>query len=373
MDKTKVIFYNTTLLKGGTDTYMFEVIRNIDKSKFSVDVIIKNGDKVDDFMFDELKKLGANVFLATGSFSARIKYLAKFFKLKKNYYDVAHINATSQGTGLISYFAKHYAKIPKVIFHSHMGGNDHKKDLVDKIGTHLMFKYSDVFTSCSNRASKFMYGENFLKKHEVKILKNSVDTNKFTFDPRIQEKIRLDLNIDKDTFVLLHVGRFAKQKNHKFLIDVFGEVLNKNQKSMLLLIGDGTLFDECKAQVQEMNLSDSVKFLGLKNNVNEYMQAADCFVMTSLHEGLPIVAVEAQATGLPCVLSSNISSETKLSENVEFVDLSLGKNNWAEKIISKKTKERKSGKETLTKHKFDKESAIAEIESLYLSKSAKIK
>lgn len=362
MDKTKVIYYNSTLLKGGTDTYMLEVIRNIDKNKFHVDVIIKDGDEVDDFMLNTLKELGSNVFLAKGSFVKRMLFIRKFFKSHKNEYQVAHINATSGATGIIAYFAKKNGKIENIIFHSHMGGNDNGTGIVDKIGTKLIFKNSSTLAACSKIASKFMFGE---KSENAVILNNSVDTNKFKFDKQIREKIRKQLNISNKDFVVLHVGRFAPQKNHKLLIEIFAELLKLEPTAKLVLIGDGVLFEETKELANTLNISKNVLFMGLQNNVFEFMSAADCFVMPSLHEGLPIVAVESQANGLPLVLSKNISTETKLSDNVEFVGLEETTETWAKTILKTKEITRKSGEDALKKHNFDKESAIKVIEKLY--------
>ena len=362
-----VVLYNTTLLKGGTDKYMFELAINIDKTKFKVDVIIKNGDVVDSFLYEELKKNGVNVFLAKGSSKSRIAQLKNFFKENRNKFDIAHINATSEGTGLISYYAKKIGKVKKVVFHSHMGGIDRKKTIIDKIGKILMFRYSDVLASCSSLASEFMYGKNYNKKHDVKILKNSVNTNIFTYNEQTRSEMRKSLNLTEDDFVVLHVGRFAKQKNHAKLIDVFNELNERHQNTHLLLIGTGELLEECQQKVEELNLTDKVKFLGVKDNVQDYMQLADCFVMTSLHEGLPIVAVEAQACGLPCVLSSNISKETKLAENVEFVDLNDSSEVWVNEILKHNNKKRTSGEEVLKAHKFDHVSAIKVIEEIYES------
>lgn len=360
----KIIFYNTSLLKGGTDTYMFELIKNIDKSKFSVDVLIKDGNNIDEFMYNSLKELGSNVYLATGSFASRILWLRKFFKKHKNTYQVAHINATSQGTGLISYFAKHNGKVKKVIFHSHMGGNDNGKSFIDKIGAKLMLKYSDVFAACSKTASAFMF-ESKVKNNDVVILNNSVDTNKFKFDATTRKKLRSSFNLKDNDFAILHVGRFAKQKNHRHLILIFNELLKTEPTAKLFLIGDGILLNEIKEQVKSLQIDQSVVFLGLKNNVYEYMNMADCFVMPSFHEGLPIVAVEAQSADLPCVLSENISTETKLIDKVKFISLDAPLDDWCKSIKSFKNQERHSNKELFKTLGFDKSSTAKIIEEIY--------
>lgn len=366
MEKTKVLYYNSTLKKGGTDIYMLGVVKNLDKEKFAVDVLIKDGDTIDNSMLSDLENDGHKVFLAHGSFMKRMLFLKKFFKQHKNQYDVCHINATSQSTGIISYFAKKYGKIKKIIFHSHMSGNDNGITTVDKIGKRLMFKFSTNFVSCSNLASKFMFFDKKVNNRQVLILNNFVDTDKFNFNKKTREKIRKELNIAEDEFTIIHIGRFAKQKNHAKLLEIFAKVEEMNPKSKLIMIGSGELFEETKTLAVNLNIDKNCLFLGLKDNVYDYMQAGDCFVMPSIHEGLPIVAVEAQTSGLPCVLSSNISSQTKLTDDVTFIGLDEPLENWSKMILSFKTHKRNSNKQILVEKGFDKNTAIKEIEKLYL-------
>ena len=353
-----------SLASAGAERFVTELACNIDKTKFQVDVIIKDGDEVDEHMLSSLKSFGSNVFLAKGSFPSRMLQLRKYFKTHKNEYSVIHINATSQSTGIISYFAKKNGNIPKVIFHSHMGGNDNGKSIVDKVGTKLMLKHSDVFASCSNSASNFMF-ENKLERGKVIILNNSVDASKFAFNHESRQKIRDELKISDNDFVILHTGRFAPQKNHKQLILIFNELLKTEPNAKLLLIGDGVLLDETKELVNSLKIENSVHFLGLKNNVNDYMCAADCFVMPSIHEGLPIVSVESQASDLPCVLSTNVSDECKLTDSVKFVSLSSPLKDWVSVILKTKKHKRKSNTDLFKKIGFDESSAIKTIEKLY--------
>lgn len=365
MEKTKVLYYNSTLKKGGTDIYMLGVVKNLDKEKFAVDVLVKDGDTIDNSMLSDLENDGHKVFLAHGSFMKRMLFLRKFFKQHKNQYDVCHINATSQAMGLVAYMAKHYAKIKKVVFHSHVGGVV-EKDIADIFGAGLMKKYSTTFATCSSSASKFMYGEKFCKSHKIQLLNNSVDTDLFTFNTEIRRKTRQDLKIDDDTFVILLVARFEKEKNHTKLIEVFDNLHKIEPNSKLVLIGNGSLLEEIKKYANSLNLSNNILFLGEQNKIANFMQASDCFVMTSFFEGLPIVAVEAQSTGLPLVLSNKISSQTKLTDDVKFVGLDEPLENWSKMILSFKTHKRHSNKQILVEKGFDKNTAIKEIEKLYL-------
>lgn len=366
MEKKRILFYNSTLLRGGTESYILGLIQNLSKDRFDVDLIIKNGDIIDDYYYGELKKVCNNIYLAKGSFFKRIMFLRKFFKTNAGVYDVVHINATSQGAGLISYFAKKIGKAKKVIFHSHMSGNDNKFDMVDRVGNKLLKKYSTDFVACSNLAAEFMFGSEFVKQNKITIFRNSVDTQKFTFNKNIREKLRTSFNLKEDDLVLLHVGRFVPQKNHKFLINVFNEVVKEKPNSYLLLIGEGELLKETKSQVAELGLELNVKFLGLKENVNEFMMMADVFVMPSVHEGLPVVAVEAQSTGLSVVFSKNITTEAKLIDNVKFIGLDESYQIWATEILRIKNNDRHEMSAELKSEGYESHSAAKIVEEFYL-------
>ena len=180
-----------------------------------------------------------------------------------------------------------------------------------------------------------MYGKKFVQKENILILNNSVDVDKFDFNVSIRKKMRKSYGLENSDFALLHVGRFVEQKNHLYLIKVFKELLetSENENYKLFLIGDGKLKNEIVHLISELHLENNVILLGLQNNVSDFMQMADCFVMTSIHEGLPIVAVEAQASGMPCILSSNISIETNIvGDGIDFVSIGEdNKNEWVKK------------------------------------------
>ena len=165
------------------------------------------------------------------------------------------------------------------------------------------------------------------------------------------------------------MGRFAPQKNHKKIIEIFAEYKKINKDSKLLLIGDGELLPETKEQVDLLNLQKDVLFLGLKANVQDYLQAADLFLFPSVHEGLGIVLVEAQCSGLPVVASTNVPKLAVMCEDIfKFVDLDSPISSWTDAIDSFKSQKRKSRKDELAKNGFDEESAKIIIENLYIEK-----
>ena len=151
---------------------------------------------------------------------------------------------------------------------------------------------------CSELAGRWLFGDKAYDSGKVYLLNNAIDLDKFKYNESLRKEKRKELGIGEDTLVIGHIGRFVAQKNHTFLIDIFNELHKKNHNSLLLLVGQGPLKEEIENKVKELKLNDSVRFLGQRNDANELYQAFDVFCLPSLYEGLPVVGVEAQATGL---------------------------------------------------------------------------
>ena len=165
----------------------------------------------------------------------------------------------------------------------------------------------------------------------MEIINNAIDIEKFIFNQNIREKIRKQLNVE-DKFVIGHIGRFSYQKNHEFLVDMFKNISNENSEAVLLLIGEGNLKEKIVQKVKENNLEEKVIFLGTVKNINEIMQAMDVFVLPSYYEGLPVVGIEAQASGIDCFFSDTITTELKINDNVKFLNINNTKE-WCENIM----------------------------------------
>ena len=163
-------------------------------------------------------------------------------------------------------------------------------------------------------------------------MKNAIDTNKFIYNKDIRRQKRKELNIE-NKFVVGHVGRFHPQKNHDFIIDIFKELNEKRKNSVLLLVGDGELRQSIENKVKELNLLDKVIFTGVRDDIPELLQSMDVFVFPSLYEGLPVTLIEAQATGLPCIVSDTITHEAIISSNIQSVSLQKSAEEWADKIL----------------------------------------
>ncbi len=360
--KKRVLFYNATLGFGGTDNYMVNLIENVNSEAFEFDVVYGWKDNYSQALEERLKNKNVKIHHLKGN------KIFKYFNFTKlvngGIYDVMHINATRRTTGIYAYIAKDFGEVKNVIFHSHMGGNDNKNNALDKLGIVLAKNFSDRLVSCSNTASEYMYGTRYCKKHNVLVLNNSINLDNFKYNKKVREEYRKQLNLN-GKFVLLNIGRFAQQKNQLRLIEVFKAVAKKDKTATLVLIGNGPLEEQIVAKIKELKLENKVKILGSRNDVNKIMQAADVFVMTSIHEGLPIVAVETQTSGLPLVLSSSITKETDLTDNCAFVGLEEDNEKWADEILKFKTFKRSDTTKKIIQHNFDNKSACEIIESIY--------
>ena len=175
-----------------------------------------------------------------------------------------------------------------------------------------------------------------MDKGEVFILNNAIDISKFKYSPEIRTQKRTELGISDDTLVIGHIGRFVQQKNHHYVIDIFNEVHKMNQKSILVLIGQGPLQVEIENKVKELGLVDSVKFLGQREDVHEWYQAFDVFLFPSIYEGLGMVAIEAQCAGCYCLASTEVPSVAKVTDNIDFVSLELPPSKWIATMVHSK-------------------------------------
>ena len=264
-------------------------------------------------------------------------------------YDIVHIHDAF----ILKFIFKTIRKYKniKIIIHSHATKWSDKK--INSLRNWLLclrnYKYADYLFACSEAAGRFMF-----KDRDFYILNNAIDVCKFSYNADKRRQIRNKLKIDNKT-VIGHVGNFNKQKNHEFIINVFEKVMFEKSDAILLLIGEGTLKSNIEKIVQEKKLNSNVLFVGKKENVQDYYSAMDVFILPSLYEGLPMVGVEAQCSGLPALFSANITREVELT-NCKFLDLKQGSEGWKNEILHTKLvpeEIRKKAANLVTKKNFD--------------------
>ena len=282
-----------------------------------------------------IQKTGRKLYcLKTNSsfdFFCRTSYIFQFYFLcKQHHFDIVHIHMYGAYDAVYAFAAK-AAGTKKIIRHSHFGlGADQNipKKVANSLFRTLCKKSKDICIACSDSAAKYMFGEN-----EYILVKNGIDINRFTFSKAIRNDVRNSLGI-KNSFVIGHIGRFSKQKNHLFLLDVFAKTLEKKQNCTLLLAGDGELMQQIKHRAQDLDIIDKIIFCGSVDDPAKLYSAMDCFVFPSFCEGLGIVAIEAQASGLYTICADTVPPEAAVTGLCEFLPLSAPPAVWADKILS---------------------------------------
>ncbi|MCI9080700.1 MAG: glycosyltransferase family 1 protein [Lachnospiraceae bacterium] len=309
-------------LGGGISQFLFNMLSNMDCSGFCIH-IYTSGEIISQYLADLLIKYGIVIY--TGNWKEGealrekvyqdLEYLTSLYN-----YDVIHCNSAKVWINYYSCYFGIKNHIPKRIVHSHSALLPRIKPEVQKqddIYRKYILEHATDFLSCSQKAATWLYGPEF---QEYIILKNGINLEKYRFDKEIRSKYRKELEIE-NKFVIGHVGRFAEVKNHKFLVDIFMEITRHNRDSILLMAGDGELFEEIKYKAEMCGLKDKCMFLGIREDVPELLQAMDVFVLPSLFEGFPVYLVEAQASGLPCIISEEITEEVCLCEEVKRIPL----------------------------------------------------
>jgi glycosyltransferase involved in cell wall biosynthesis len=329
----RVLHVVVNLNRGGAETLLMNLYRHSDHEKVQFDFLTcKPG-----YFDQEIEKMGGMIHripyvTEVGHFHF-VKSLRYFFDHHPEYKIVhSHLDKMS---GLVLREAK-TAGVPIRIAHSHNTSSEgnllvkgykwFSGQFIEKNATHLF--------ACSNKASQWLFGKS---KRKAIVLKNGINLNDFSFSKETRTEVRRELNFGEYQFVIGHIGRFNKQKNHTFIIDIFFEFLKRNPHSILVLVGDGSMKDEVEKKVSQLGIQHSVRFLGVRGDVHQIIQAFDVFLFPSLHEGFPVTLVEAQTSGLPCVISDVITNEIDLELNlIQMISLKSPPEIWAKAIKEKK-------------------------------------
>lgn len=331
----RILVFGMTENLGGVESVIMNYYRKIDKKKIQFDFLC-NTDEV--AYEDEIKLLGGTIYKITARSKNRKLYkqqMNSFFKENAKKYSAIWVNLCSLANIDYLKFAKKYG-IKYRIIHSHNSQNMDSKlrGILHRINKIFIGKYATDFWACGDGAGKWFYNKKIMKSNKYLNITNAIDVNKFSYDEEVRNKYRKDLGIE-NKLVVGHVGRFHFQKNQEFLIDIFYEFHKKQKDSVLVLIGIGEDFDKIKDKVNFLGLTKSVKFLGMRNDVEKLMQAMDVFLFPSVFEGLGVVLVEAQASNLLVYASKDvIPSVVKImDERFKFISLSCPAEQWSNEII----------------------------------------
>lgn len=345
---------------GGAETFLMKIYRNLDRNKFQLDFCINEKEKC--FYEDEINSLGGKIFRIPSKSENYKAFKTQLFKLVNNngYQHVLRITSNTMGFMDLKIAKKAGARVCCARSSNSSDGGGFKEKVAHFTGRLLYDKYVDVAIAPSDLAAAYTFGNNY--KNRTLILHNAVDLDVFKYSKEARLKIRNEFSIPENTKVFGHVGRFMEQKNHVFLADIFRSIKNTCPDAVFLLVGDGPLKEKFINKVRELEFIDSVVFAGIRSDIPDLLSAMDAFVFPSFYEGMPNTVIEAQATGLPCVISDSITKEANITGLVEYLPLALSAEEWAEKSISKAMAERIDTKESFVNNNYDIESVTRAFE-----------
>lgn len=327
------------LNRGGAETMIMNLFREVDKRKIVFDFVVHTEQECD---YDqEIQELGGKILRVPKYVGKNhMQYTREWTKLLKEHPEYKIIHGHVRSTAAIYlHIANKMGRY--TISHSHSTGSGTGVSASVKNIYQLPIRYiADYFFACTQEAGRWLFGKKTIKQSNCSILKNAIDISKFRYKPNVRNKVRDELGLD-GKLVVGQIGRFHTVKNHKFTVEVFKELKKKHPSSELLLIGEGELKEEVKSLVEAYDLSSSVKFLGMRSDVNELIQGIDVLIMPSIYEGLPVTLIEAQASGTPCIVSDGISKESKITDLVTFIPLSEDPDSWARMISETSRNHRK--------------------------------
>ena len=364
-EKIKILMVVANTRMGGAQAFILNVLRNIDLTRFHIDFAINfyaecNG------IEDECRKYGCEFYiLPYFKIYNYINYIGawnRFFS--KHKYDIVYAHATNSASIFLK-IAKKYGM--KTIAHSHSAGYRGGKleQWAKKYFASGVGKVADYWFACSDKAAERLYGTDYGKYKHYYDIPNAIDSEKYKFEESLRNKIRTEIGVNKDTFLCGHLGTFSAVKNHRFLIEVFSEVLKQKTNAKLVCCGAGALMPVVKQQVRELGLEDKVIFTGVVSNANEYMMAMDCFIFPSIFEGFPVSILEAEATGLPIVMHDVITNEVDLTDLVHRASLNQTPSEWAEMVLKIKADNRSSYNVAVTNSIYNIKTSVKKFEKLY--------
>lgn len=369
MSKIRVLHILDELNTGGAEQVVFSYLQNIDKKKYQWDFIIMNiPGKPDGRLEEKVRKLGCNVYKVTKKRDNLIKNIIEVDKIiSLGHYDIVHSHLYE-----VSAFYLLSAKIHKVpvrIAHNHSSNQTRgiKVDLLRHILKPILKYVANAYVACGIDAATSLWGNRLYESGKVKIIYNAIDTTKFQYKDDVRRQIKSKLKID-GCKVIGTVGRFSIEKNSAFNIEIFKEIHKRDSRTRLVIVGEGELKNEIEYKIKEYSLENSVMLLGRRNDVYDLLNCFDVFLLPSLSEGLPIVLVEAQCNGLPCVVSDSVTKEVAFSNNVRYLSLKSSAIEWADNVIEMfnyREIDSKIAKDRVISNGYDIVDAANELDNFY--------
>lgn len=329
-NKIKVAHVVGKMGSGGVEAVVMNYFRHINKENFEFTFIVDEDSTLP--QKEEIEALGGNIIIVPKYQKLHLFIFTLIKIFKKNQYDIVHSHLNT--LSVFPLFAAWISKVKVRIAHNHSTTN--KKEKLRNMIKSILKPFSKVFATdyfaCSEVAGEYLFGKKETEKGNVTIINNAIDIDNFKYNKETRNRIRNDLKIDDSTILFGHIGRLVQTKNHQLVLDLFSKYNQSNKNSKLLLIGDGPLKEQIQNTVHDYNLEDSVILFGTTTKIYDYYNVLDLLIYPSLYEGLGMVLIEAQYNSLISVASTEIPSESKISDLVEFVSLDDNNDLWLNTI-----------------------------------------
>lgn len=370
--KIKVIMFEEQFGLGGIGTFITSVLSRINRDLFDVRLVVVN--KATDQYDELLKSLGIKpVILVPGLELNPVKRFQKGLPAFKQYLkshvsnsDIIHFNVSNSIDLLYVRLAKNNG-VKVRIAHSHnSSATSTIKKIAHKMGMIFLANTPNYYFTCSKLAARWLFPKKIYSNKQYFFIRNAINTHEYAFDPQKRKELRSKYGWTNN-LVLAEVGRFNKQKNHRFLLQVFKETLKIKPNAILILVGaKDCLYEDIKRYAKDIGIDDKVIFLGKSSEVADLLQAFDIFMLPSLYEGLPFVLVESQAASLPSLVSDTVTNEIKLTKYVKFESLKNDPKIWANDVIHMGSIKRVIDREEMIQQGYDLDTMVKSLEKLYL-------
>lgn len=336
---------------GGISTFVKNLITAPNSDNMIMDIVGFGQFPVE--YVEAIKRTEGNVYSLPNSHKHPIKFLMGYQKLLKgNEYSMIHCHFSGWKGLVFKAIAKTNRK-RLIATHAHRT-NDETKKIPQKLSIYISRLTSgaltDIAFTCSDLAAEFIYGKNFVRKHPIYMIPNAIDADIYKKQLKEEEKKELleSIGVDSNLKIIGHIGRFNIQKNHTFIIQMAEELRRRELGFVILLLGDGELYNDIRTKSKEKELDGKMKFLGKRSDVHRLLQIMDVMILPSLYEGLPTVAVESQAAGTPIVMSDTITTQADLGLGlVSYLPIDHGVKPWVDRIIDMKVTNHYSTQERL--------------------------
>lgn len=354
--------------RGGAENALMNYYRHIDRTKVQFDFLLSDSKKCQ--FEDEILAMGGRVYrvplLTMSNPFPYLRGVAHFYSTHPEY-KIVHSHTSSK-----SFFPLWIAKrkgVPVRISHSHNTQSESgiRGSLRNVLKVPLKLVATD-WLSCGTQAAYWLYGKQAVQNNKVRVVKNVIESENYRLNYDVRSRIRKSIGVDENTFILGHVARFDMQKNHHFDVDILYELKKLYTNVRLLAVGLGVK-EGLSQYAKEKGVYGDIVFTGVVNNVWDYEQAMDAFILPSFFEGLPLSIIEAQVSGLPCFTTEGtVSKECSVTDLVSYIRLEEGPKVWAEKILASRQQERRDRYDEIVLAGYDAETSAKELQEFYLSK-----